>query len=641
MGVQRRFAVPSVAGAGLVLAWPLGSTAGLLLALAVCLTLAIAPDARAGGPRDGLALLPVGAAVSLGLAGMAIVSGSWLGLSMWSLGPGVDLLSVALVAVLISAAVVGVRRGGRVGLWSAMSVLAWVVPAAVAALSLLPFRGPWMEWTRPVWEMTDWLNHGEMVVDLLRAGSLTYDAAALAGGSDTTVYPRVLHGLLAWSTSTDPIEAVPADAWIPVLAHVMLASVAATALLLALVGLMAGVVAQRLGSPGWAVGAAAMAAPLVLLHPYWFQSLARSGHLTSVSAGVVVLASAWVAGVRAWSPSSRLVILAVLAFTAFHLWQPMATVPLAAWCLTAALEWRGSARRGLRVGLTGAAAVVLSLPLAVATAGLVEVDQARLAGLIVTAPAWATLLLTAAAVVVLVVARRRLGHLGEGLAASVGALGLLALLAWWLQGPGAGQVPYYAAKVLWALGLLAVPIVTAGTLALLAAGPCWEPLATVAQRSRPLAWLALCAPLVLGGAVVLGGLSHGWWTSARILADRPGAGSTISLRAVGAALEAAALDDPTASAPAGLVPFGLADWSPTRPFADAHAGQLARAWGVPVPDLAALVRHDAAAVCDWLSQRPEAVRLTGPERGDRELLAAGCPSAIVRPEAWVVVGTAS
>jgi len=484
--------------------------------------------------------------------------------------------------------------------------------------------------------MTDWLNHGEMVVDLLRAGSLTYDSIALAGGSDTAVYPRALHGVLAWSTATEPIEAGPADAWLLVLARVMLTSIAATTLLLALVGLLSGLVAQRLGSPKWAVAAAAIASPLVLLHPFWFQSLARSGHVTSVSAGVVVLASAWAAGVRAWGPSLRLAVLAVLAFTAFHLWQPLAVVPLALWCLTVAFEWRPGTGRGLWVGLTGLAAVVLSLPLAIATVGLRDVDEARLAGLIVTAPAWATLLLAATAGVVLV-AGRRLGPLRAGLAVSLGALGVVALVAWWVQGPGDGQLPYYAAKVLWALGLLAVPVATAGALALLAAGPSWWPLTALAQRSRPLAWLALCGPFVLAGAVVLGGLSHGWWASVRLLADPPGPGSTISLRAVEAALAGTVAGDPTASAPAALAPFGLATWSPTRPFADAHAGQLARAWGVEVPDLAALVRHDAAAVCAWLSERPEAVRMTGPERGDRDLLAAGCPSTAVQSDAWRVV----
>jgi hypothetical protein len=51
-----------------------------------------------------------------------------------------------------------------------------------------------------------------------------------------------------------------------------------------------------------------------------------------------------------------------------------------------------------------------------------------------------------------------------------------------------------------------------------------------------------------------------------------------------------------------------------------------------------LAMHEAADVCQFLRQQPEAIRVTGPNprSGAAWLLEAGCPASVVRASDWVV-----
>jgi hypothetical protein len=80
-------------------------------------------------------------------------------------------------------------------------------------------------------------------------------------------------------------------------------------------------------------------------------------------------------------------------------------------------------------------------------------------------------------------------------------------------------------------------------------------------------------------------------------------------------------------------------WHIEHPFDDWQASQALRSIGHPIAPDHALLRHDSAETCDWLRQNPTAIRLTGPLRGQDQLLASGCPADVVRPEEWQVITT--
>lgn len=634
IGVPRRLAALAVTILGLtflLLGWPAAAAA----TSAILVTLMILPDRTvglreqsAGAPRDLLAWLPVGAGVAFGGAVGVIAAASLVGVPLWAASTS----RVSLGAGLVILAGVSLRRGGRVGLASPVSVAAWLPAALVAVGAAAVLTRPMAFWSRPVWSLTDWLNHGELVVDLLAPGRLIYAEMELAGGADTTVYPRGLHAVLAWLSAAEGGAQTAAGAWSAALWQVTLASWTSAVLVVAGAGLLAGVVAGRLTARAWVMLAAAALTGVLLLHPYWFTALARSGFITSAAAAAAVIASLLVLGLSQNPAWLRVIVLMIIGVGLFHVWQPLAAVSLVLVGLVGIEWWRTERRRPVNVVVAGVVTVVVCIPLAGHTLGVSGVDPARLAGVMPSAPAWMSLVLITGAAAVSILSRRRLAGLGLGwLLSSVTLLALAGVLLL-RQGVGKGEMPYYAAKVLWLAGILALPVVIAGSLAALAYLPHASPASRLAPGRPMLRWTLLVAPIVLLTAYIGGGLWHGLSVSAGTLGTP--AGSTPQVAMLPLAEPGVADGSGRPVLPYLLHPQG---WSPELRFTDWHAAQLARAFGAQVPGAGALIGHDPQAVCAWLGVHPDAVRLTGPRLGFDDLLDQGCPSDIVRAEDWSVL----
>jgi hypothetical protein len=196
------------------------------------------------------------------------------------------------------------------------------------------------------------------------------------------------------------------------------------------------------------------------------------------------------------------------------------------------------------------------------------------------------------------------------------------------------DVPYYPAKVLWHAAVLAYPVFVA---AIVWAGwRIWtsERLGRMTRGSRLIKTVAVGAPVVVLLAYFGGTLTINSPYAIRHMADAGGDHPQVPLAVL---LDESLLG--TASQPVLAWQLSPRGWNLERPFDDWAASQILTSLGHPVPPAEGLRRHLPADVCTWLTQNPGAVRLTGPMHGERELVDAGCPEAIVHSDKWRVILT--
>lgn len=625
MVVPRRLIGLGVGVGGVLCVW-WGIWPAALGLLAVAAGVVMAPSAWSAGttgiPRDLMSVLPVGFVVVLAAGVAASVSAGLLKLSIATDTTARSMFTVAFVALMGLI----LRRPDPIAVASGLSAVAWVPAIVVGVVHGLPLLGPVTEWSRPMWGMTDWINHGEMVVEILVAGGLRLDPSDLDRGGEVAGYPRGLHSTLGLILRAFADLSSPALVWTAVLAAVALAMVGAVVVVLASTGLAAGILAHRAGLTAPVIAAAVLVGEALVLHPLWFQSLARLGFLTSAWAVVILLAQ-WVAVmVLRGRPLAMIAATLLGAVTLGYLWQPLAVsgLALAAW-LT--LRFRPATAVGPLVAMWGVSFLAL-VPITVASVALLEVDTAVLAGITPTVPLWWAMVTPALAVVAVFTLLRRWASAGGAWLILVGSLVLLAIVLWGVQATLTRGNSYYAGKVLWMAGVLSISVVVPATLVALRRAVRWMAAAPSPGRSMRLAVVAVPTTLALAG--VSGWLSSGWTASVSDLSRRGGSVPPTALEV---------LDDPrvVAAGKDGLLVFGLGaeQRSPWSGFPDWHATQLLRPFGVRGPTGAALLRQQEDSLCAWLRDHPEAVRVTGVRRGERDLLAAGCPQDVVRPEAWI------
>jgi hypothetical protein len=626
----RRYAVVAIGLAvalSLVARQPIGVAAGL----SVLAALAVMPEPgrRSAWMPDLLAWLPIGVATATSAGICVVIACGLLRIPLW--GSGLGVLTSAMLGVALGA--VALRRGGNVALCSSGSLIAWVPGLVVAAAAVFRFSQPMSYWSRPVWAVTDWMSHAEMVADLSRNRMLDYDPASSSAGWIKTVYPRGLHALLAWLAGDGGDGSALAE-WERAIEAVSVAAAVLTVMAVVSGALLAHACGVRMRLPRWLIVAVTLVAALLMLHPYAYQPMASAGFLTTTGAAVLAFAAAMVAanGTFGCVRAPRVLLSLLLTVGMLYMWQVLA-LPLG--ILTIALAWRWWRAERDRPWLVGGSAVAsagLSIPLVVASLGITRIDDQVLNGGFVGTPGLVSFIICLAALVVVAWRRAMLGALGAGMGILVTMMLLLGILLIPLSGGSLGDVPYYAEKVLWHAGLLAMPVALAGATV---AGMVLVFLLRERMPGSPLVrGVIVAAPVVLLLAYVGGGISYGVGLTIRTLAAPGGLSPQVPLAILD---EPALLADPTRPVlPLSLHPQG---WGPSFLFTDWHAAQLARYLGAEVPGEGTLTSHRLESVCTWLRAHPDATRLTGPTLGYTELLDSGCPEAVVRADQWVVVTT--
>ncbi|MBI1350188.1 MAG: hypothetical protein GC156_03630 [Actinomycetales bacterium] len=626
--IPRRPVTAGVA-AVMLIAVVLGLTPVVALLLCGLGLLAVAPQpaGHRGGFTDALAWLPSSLVATL-LAGIiVVVPASALGLrpfdGLW-----------ALVAVAVILGSVAWRRGGEVATWSRLSLLAWAPALVLAAGQVFRFAHPMAYWSRPTWRLTDPLNHAAMVVDALRAGRLSYDPASVSAPDQLTIYPRGPHALLATILGTVGPVSDPADAWVPAITAVMVALAVSAVASVAAVSLLATRYAVRGGASGSAAAVAALVAGAFLLTDQGLYNLPSSGFLTT-SAACTTMAVLLLVGDAASGPAAdlrRLLAGIAAVLVLFYLWQPLA---LAAAAVTAfwMVRWlRSGHRHPWPVVATVVAAMILVAPLAATTFGEEGRAQAGAAAVVPAASmAWVVALI-AVALIGLWVTRMRTSALACSTTVLIGALVAVAGALIVLGGGSLTTLPYYASKTLWHLEVVALPAAAAATV--IAVRAWWTSQARAAIASSPVRLAAGILPVAVVAAVMLGVLSDSLWQNIRGAFDPGGPTPQVPLAVLDVADVRANPDVPTI--PYLINPQG---WQLWLRYDDAHAAQLLRARGTPVPGAQILLGRNADAACDWLRAHPDAIRITGPRRGDAELVERGCPPDVVQPQRWEVVIT--
>ena len=602
--------------------------------LIVLTTLVVMPGGRGRSPwlRDALAWVPVGASLLFSSAVLVIVFTGSMGMSLWGSGQG----RAALMGLTIAIAAAGVARGGRVAVWSPASAVAWLPALLLGAVEAYRFHQPMAYWSRPVWALTDWMNNSEMVVDLYKNGLLEYTSASQSAGGAPSVYPRGLHALLAWLiSSATGTETVPA-AWEAAVTAVSSTVAVVSVMSIAAASLLAVTTARRLSAPTWLVISAPLLTSLLMIHPRIYQFLGLAGFMTTGAVTVVLFAVLLLvdAGPERSGYSFRFAATALLAMSAFYLWQ-LLVLPVLVVVGFLAWQWwvAGRPRPWLVIPIVVVSAVAC-VPLGLTSLTVTGAEQATLAANVPGVSVVSVLILVGLALLGIWTARPRPEPLGMAVTLLVAGLVTLGLMLTQALGGSSSDVPYYAAKVLWHAGVLALPVavVASGVLILRAARS--EEVAKVTGGRMALRILVVAGPLVLVLAYVGGGLSFGIMQNLGLLASPRGPSPQVPM---------VVLSDPAVLAADGrpVLPYLLhpQGWQLWQRYDDFQAAQILRTLGAAVPPGSALLGHRADEVCTWLAANPDAIRLTGPRLGYEELISRGCPAAIVRPDQWTVLVT--
>ena len=602
---------------------PVVSVLMLALLLAVALVPSVSDD-RA----DALAWLPVGLALAFGVAmGLVTVAGV-LGVRLWQDGRG-PVTWAAAAAVLALMALV---RGGSVRMWSRGSLGAVLVMVPMAAALAWRLGQPIAHWSAPAWEVGDWVNHGEMAVDIRVRGLLDFVAPTPASAPATDIYPRGLHGALAWLSAVGEDTVDPYAVWVQALWSLQ----AAAAVFAVVAGIGAGALLVRAARAFLPVSRARTAVTVlgllatagIFALPGWFDPLVWAGFVTTGAAAVTLFAIALVL-VDVEDVSLRLIVVGLLTAVLFWTWPPAAIPALVVLLLLGHRWWRAARPHALVVVGAAAVAVAGSAPLLLVTLTSRGVQQVSAAGAFPSFALPTTLIVVAVAIVAAAVLGRGFGW-RVGLPVLAGGLLLAGSGVAVAVSTTAGGLPYYAGKLLWHATVLGTPVLIAAAAWALARG--WRALAPLRERAPLLAGALAAVVITVPIAFVAGTAAVAWRQTVPGMAGPLGTEPPRPLDVLDAVPEPAGV---------AVLPWDLrmGGWDPWRNRTDWQAAQVVRALGAVVPDATTLVAHDVPAACAFLRAHSDAVRVTGSPGGADALVAGGCPAEVVRPARWQVVGS--
>ena len=602
--------------------------------LVVLTTFVIVPGGSPRSPwlRDSLAWVPLGACLLFASAVLVIVGTGLTGISLWGSGHA----RVGLLGLTAVIAAVGLVRGGRIALWSPASALAWLPALILGGFEVYRFHQPMAYWSRPVWALTDWVNNSEMVVDLYKNGLLEYTSASQSAGGAPSIYPRGLHALLAWlisgATGTDSVPA----AWEAAVTGVSATVAVMSVLAIASASLLAIAVARRIHAPMWIVISAPLLTSLLMIHPRVYQFLGLAGFMTTGAVTVVLFAVLLLvdAGPPRGGYAFRLAATALLALSAFYLWQLLVLPVLVVGGFLARQWWSAGRQRPWLVIPAVVVSAVACLPLGLTSLSASGAAQAQLPANVSGVSVVIVLALIGLALLGIWTARPRPEPLGMAFTLLTATLVTLGLMLTKALGGSSTDLPYYATKILWHAGVLALPVAVVATIVLIRRGALSDWIRRVTGGRVALRFLIVAGPLILVLAYVGGGLSFGIMQNVSRLSSPRGASPQVPMVVLSAPDVLAADGRPVL--PYLLHPQG---WQLWQRYDDWQAAQILRTLGAAVPPGSALLAHRADEVCAWLTANPEAIRLTGPRLGYEELIERGCPASVVRPDLWTVLVT--
>lgn len=605
---------------------------GFFLVLS-CIVVAPSAGNQARRFHDLLWWAPLAVALSCSVLMALIIVAGLLGLRLWS-----DPWALwSWLAVLVLLAAAGVWRRGRIQVASRLSLIAWLPAIALAVVQGVRMSKPMSYWSRPIWNGTDWMNHADMVLDLQRRGLLNFALPTPGSGTQPDFYPRGLHAIMAWVVS---LESPPADAyqvWSNLLNVLSWFAIGIAVLCFAAASLVGVLLVLRLGVNRGLAVVAALLIVVPLVDPLFYQPIFWWGFLTTAATAVAMFAAVQALGVRSIvGLPAALAVLLVLTFLVFNLWQLMA-FPLVLVDVYLLWKWWSAGRsQPWLVGPALVASTLLCLPLARYTFTPTGTSHVSMTGGFDAVPWWLLVLVLGGALGWggLAVRSRRSREFAGAYLVMIGATVALGLTLYGVTGSTLEKVSYYPAKILWHATMLGWP-------AAIAVG-CWlvwwlwrRPwFSTSGSVGRLVRLAAIGTPVVLLGAFIAGNLSVTWLSSLSSLGDAGGSSPQVAM---------IVLEDPQALGPIGqpvlvwkLHPQG---WQYDAQYEDAHANQIARSLGHPMPNSAPTINHRSMYICDWLRQHPDATRITGPRHGDRDLLSAGCPESVVQSARWRVLMT--
>jgi hypothetical protein len=607
-----------------------------LLFAVLLVAVAVAPDARGRSSwlLDVLAWLPLSSVLLLVLALVVALPAGIAGIQLWSGSAAV----VAWISLLVVIALVGVLRAGRISLCTGWSVVAWAPALLLAVAQVFRFSQPFSYWSRPVWNGTDWMNHADMVIDLRNRGLLDYALPTPNSGDVPDIYPRALHGLIAWVSQVIGVAPTAADMWESTLFALSVVMAGITVLALAGAALMGLAVVVQLGGSRWLMLVTPLATSLAFGFPTVYGMLFWSGFVTTAAVVVALFALVLLAfsGSERRGFAMRLSLSLLLTLAVFNLWQLMALPFVAVDAYLAWRWWRSGRGHMVLVATSFAMGVAGCIPLGVHTFTAFAVQHVNVDGGFAQFPIGFTLVACLVPVVVVWLGARTRPMPPMAVVIALSVLSTLALglaLVAYTSTP-LEAISYYPAKVLWHATVLALPafVASLGYLVHRVWSARW--FSVRGATGRILRLVVVVAPATLLVAYYGGTVSYYLGQS---LPDVPSAGG------VSPQVPMVIADSPALLGALGrpvmiwkIHPQGWQFWAR---FEDSHSTQIARSMGHPVPSLDWLANHQVPAACAWLRMHPDAVRVTGPRHGEKDLLAGGCPADVVRPDAWQVVVT--
>ena len=615
----------------------------LLLFASVTWAMALANPRGETQPANATVVgwVPLAFAGLVALIALAGMAASWLGIDIWSTPTKATFLWIIVITIPVA---LSWKRRGSIRFVGQDQPAAVLLAVTMLAGLVLVLTVPIQVLTRNVNGGTDFVRHlSGLLKPTIEVGQLSYASSG---------YPRGLHALVGSALPAFSDGSYQAG-WIALegIAWVLIV-LSATALAVA-----AGRVATAVGlTSQWWRYAAAIATVVIFLQGAVIESFLFGGFVTSLLALLLVCAAvATTLSIQnARSQAYQLALLTAAMAQAWQLLVPVIAAPLVYLWLRA-LVTRTDARR-ITGACVGAALVTLPpfiplvrqfIPTSPGDQGgslsLTEISAAVAsegsAGLAWPGGWWIIAAPLAFVAVISLWRRRAFVQVTSWLVMVLGAGTLV--IGLWLLARDANSLPYYVLKSLWSVLPILLPMTLVGATLLIVSvvrfPDRWpDPIARVSRA-------VIVAILVIGAIAGFGGQWAGQPPTALRLADGLGA-ITYQLPAL-SALERGKVKLASEDT---VIFWGLApSLDPgilalrTAGLADLQAVESLPWLGIPVswPGGYSLSARNTEAICQYLRENPETVRITGPnpQSGAQWLLDSGCPKNVVRPADWQVI----
>lgn len=608
------------------------SMAFLILALASMAAVAVVPQAgRRATPLLGA--LPAGFTLVVAWGLLWGLAGGGTGVGAWSTRAA----SLAGVAAFI--AVTGLvvwRRGGSIVLVGGEGAAAVGFLALSGFFVVLVARLPLEVWSRMNSTGSDFLRHLGLILDVRGSGGL------LPG---EVTYPRALHALGAWMTSSSGIGTGIDDLWRAV-APVQF-------LMLALMLLAVMVISRRTGAlvcgSSLLGNVSAVVAGLAFLQTAWFDAFITMGNLLNLIVGVALL------GMLAFGPepvrlgtaSGWLVAAASVAVIA-NAWQLL--IPVAAF---GSLPWlldflRQGSRRpsGWAIWTISAALAVHGLGLRVSSGvgsdGIRTATSSAAVSFLDRPEWWWGVAIGLSVLATVGVMRSGWGSWAVSYAGMLVGGIVMMVVVMRVSGSTWDRMLYYPSKALWTGLVIVIPLAAVGGV-LLAHGA-WRR----ATRDGGVSGLASRSVIVCTGVVILAavlGRGAAFAPHLEVIARGGPAAPAWSLAAISTLARSEVVGN---GFDGRAIVFGVVPGADVALAQSSYPGTvdylameavgiagIARAFDDPIKE--AIAERDVDGICRFLRDNPDALRITGPNTGAGPwwLVGAGCSIGVVRPDQWV------